>query len=421
MRKGNDVIGKVIVTYDTGKRIEHVQDLIFDQKRNRLLGFLVREKGFFRSAKVLPLQEVQVIGSDAIVVHSSESVVTADQMPEIKEILHHNNILSGTKILTTDGLDLGTMSDLFFDEVTGAIEGYEASGGLFADAYSGRSFVPAPETLKIGEDVAFVPPATARLMEEQVGGIKGAMQATGDKLQESAENAQHKLQETAETAGSRLRSTTQTATDSIQHSTNGLAARNSVEQAKGRRATQMVRSDEGAVIAAPGQIVTDIVITRAQTYGKEATLLSSVGLAPSEAAFASASDSWAETKGKMQNQTTAVQENLGTFWRSLQAKTEEFKGRSARVIKEQRIEQSIGRPVNRVILDPQDKIILNVGELITHQAIRQADEGGVLNILLGSVYTKEPVIAEEELRAPEHGMAALKPDSAPQPQEALSN
>jgi hypothetical protein len=44
------------------------------------------------------------------------------------------------------------------------------------------------------------------------------------------------------------------------------------------------------------------------------------------------------------------------------------------------------RPVTRVILDPEDKVILNVGELITHRAIRQATESGVLNILLSSVY-----------------------------------
>ncbi len=65
------------------------------------------------------------------------------------------------------------------------------------------------------------------------------------------------------------------------------------------------------------------------------------------------------------------------------------------------------RPVTRVILDPEDKVILNVGELITHRAIRQATESGVLNILLSSVYAKEPEISDKELRASEHGMAAL--------------
>ncbi len=67
----------------------------------------------------------------------------------------------------------------------------------------------------------------------------------------------------------------------------------------------------------------------------------------------------------------------------------------------------MGRPVTRVILDPEDNVILNVGELITHRAVRQAEESGVLNILLSSVYTKEPEISDKELRASEQGMAAL--------------
>jgi hypothetical protein len=48
-----------------------------------------------------------------------------------------------------------------------------------------------------------------------------------------------------------------------------------------------------------------------------------------------------------------------------------------------------------------------VGELITHRAIRQATESGVLNILLSSVYTKQPEISLQELRASEQGTAAL--------------
>lgn len=95
MRKGSDVIGKVVVTYDTGKKIEQIRDLIFDQERNQLLGFLVEEKGLFRDGKVIPLKEVQAIGLDAIVVHSKDSVVGAHHIPAIAEILHHNNVLRG--------------------------------------------------------------------------------------------------------------------------------------------------------------------------------------------------------------------------------------------------------------------------------------------------------------------------------------
>lgn len=540
MRKGSDVIGIAVVTYDTGQKIERIRDLIFDQKQNQLLGFLVEEKGLFRDAKVIPLQEVQAIGLDAIVVHSQESVIGADRIPAIKEILHHNNVLMGTRILTTTGIDLGGLVDLFFDEHSGLVEGYEVSGGVFADAYSGRSFVPAPETLKIGDDVAFVPPETVQMMQEQVGGIRGAVQAAGDRLQDSAatanrrlqataqtaneqlqssvENVNRRLQEASQNAGEQLQAATDATTSKLQHlnrdavasltnnlvdpaeqkiyvigkrverdvltpdssvlllqgqevtlddaetaeqmgilnelyyatggsltanisrnfqaarestsarihsstthlrrSVDELAAHTVIEQAIGRRILQTVRAKDGSIIAASGQIVTESILDRAGTYGKEAELLNAVGLTLATAFHSTASDTWLETKVQLrdrlkgaappEHRASVAQENLKTFWQILLQKAEELQGRRAQASKKQRIEQALGRPVTRVILDPEDKVILNVGELITHRAVRQATESGVLNILLSSVYVKEPEISDKELRASEHGMAALE-------------
>ncbi len=447
MRKGSDVIGISVVTYDTGQKIERIRDLIFDQKQNQLLGFLVEEKGLFRDAKVIPLEEVQAIGLDAIVVHSQESVIGADRIPAIKEILHHNNVLMGTRILTTTGIDLGGLVDLFFDEHSGLVEGYEVSGGVFADAYSGRSFVPAPETLKIGDDVAFVPPETVQMMQEQVGGIRGAVQAAGDRLQDSAETANRRLQATAQTANEQLQSSVEnvnrrlqeasqnageqlqaarestsaridSSTTHLRHSVDELAAHTVIEQAIGRRILQTVRAKDGSIIAASGQIVTESILDRAETYGKEAELLNAVGLTLATAFHSTASDTWLETKVQLrdrfkgaapsEHRASVAQENLKTFWQILQQKAEELQGRRAQASKKQRIEQALGRPVTRVILDPEDKVILNVGELITHRAVSQATESGVLNILLSSVYLKEPEISDKELRASGHGMAALE-------------
>jgi uncharacterized protein YrrD len=525
MRKGSDAIGKEVVTYDTGKKIERVQDLIFDQERNQLLGFLVEEKGLFRDAKVIPLSEVQAIGLNAIVVHSKASVVKAHEIPAIQKILHYNNVLRGTRILTTEGLDLGGLVDLFFNEQSGQVEGYEVSGGVFADAYSGRSFVPAIETLHIGDDVAFVSPETAQMMREQIGGIRGAVQATEDRLQAAAQTATDQLQSSAQTvnrsfqevsqnaegqlytatdagqtrlqklnrdaatsltnrlvdpdeqkryvvgksvdrdvlnpdgsvlvfegetvtptdadladrlgildllyrvtggsltinlsrnlqavsqsANEQIQTVTQRSSTAFQGSVNQLADYVATEQAKGRRVLKTVRAEDGLIVAAPGQIVTDPVIDRAQTYNKEADLLDAVGLTLATSIRANASDTWLETKVQLRDRASLAQENFHTSWQTLQQKVTEWQGRSTKAMKQQRIEQALGRPVTRVILDPEDHVILNVGELITHRAIRQAEAGGVLNILLSSVYTKEPEISAQELRASEHGQAALEHD-----------
>jgi uncharacterized protein YrrD len=354
MRKGTDLIGKAVVAYDTGERFETVLDLIFDQDSNRLLGFLVDEAGWFSTSKVIPLSSVQAIGLDAIIVPSKATEVSASDLQTIDRVLEHNNIMKGTKIMSTDGRDLGTMIDLYFDELTGEIEGYEVSGGMFADAYSGRSFVPAPETLKIGKDVAFIPSETADMMQEHVGEIKASMQTAGDKMRETADATGDRLQVTGQAAtrtvtnaivdpqeqkafalgkiaiatvetqdgvpivlvGQEItQSTINTAQDyglldhlyrsaggsvaeQIGERVSNTAAGFSVDRAQGRRVAKTVYTSDGYIVAATGQIVTSQVIERAKTHHQEPALLESVGLSTGDAVKGQAQITGAQIKEK---------------------------------------------------------------------------------------------------------------------------
>ncbi len=489
MRKGRDIIGKPVVSYDTGEKFDRIQDLIFDQNSNQLLGLLVDEAGWFKDARVLPLLEIQSIGADAVIVSSKNVVVRVSDVKPVATILEHNNILKGTRIMTTDGRDLGTLIDLYFDERTGVIEGYEASGGLFADVYSGRSFIPAPQTLKIGKDVAFVPSQTAELMEEQVGGIKSAMQTASVKVQETAQVTGDKLQEFGRVAGEKAQEAAQVTSDKFQEAkrsatstiTNtivdpkeqkafvvGKAAERSVsvpgggylviegqtvtqtmansaqyldilddlyravggslsekltervggtvaslaiEEAEGRRVQTLVRTNDGSIIAAPGQIVTAQVIERAKLHHQEQALLNSVGLSASDAVRERSSSLATGTGDRLKSATqdTGGQLHAGakSLWAQVKKTTSELQDRSGQAIEDKRIKGALGRPVNRVILDQQDGVILNVGELITHEAINKARQSEVLDLLLDSVYTEKPILSLEDLRAPVSGQAAL--------------
>jgi hypothetical protein len=65
---------------------------------------------------------------------------------------------------------------------------------------------------------------------------------------------------------------------------------------------------------------------------------------------------------------------------------------------ERRIRNAVGRPVNRVILDQNDDVILDTGEIITYGAVEAARQSGVLDILLASVYTERPRLDLGDLR-----------------------
>jgi len=308
------------------------------------------------------------------------------------------------------------MVDLYFDDQTGAVEGYEASGGLFGDAATGRSFVPAPQTLKIGQDVAFVPPETADMMEEQVGGIQGALQEAGDKVQEATQKTTEKLQEKAEVAGQKLQEASQKASEKIDEGTtavgekaSGAIAVATVDQAKGRRARRAVRTNQGLIIVPEGQIVTDVVIERVRSHDKEQELLDAVGVAHGEAARASASGAMSAASAQLGVTAQRAKQGVSDLLNRAKEKMGEVQERTAKESQESAIKRALGRPVTRVILDRQDNVILNVGELITNQAVERSRQEGVLDILLDSVYDKKPELSTEDLRAPESGEASLEP------------
>ena len=414
MRKGKDIIGKPVVAYDSGEKVETIVDLIFDQNDNCLLGFLIDEGGWFSNAKVLPLNLVKAIGIDAVIVDSESAISPSSTYPSIHSILENNNILDGTRIMTTDGRDLGKLIDFYFDEITGRIEGYETSGGLFADAYSGRSFVPAPKTLKIGKDVAFVPAETATMMEQQVGGLKAAMQTAGEKIQETAQTTGEKLQVAAQATGEKLQEVTQATGERLQVAAQatgerlqGAVAGLTVEQALGQRVQQSVRTAEGYIIAAPGQIVTATVIERAKAAHQESALLDAVGLSTSGAATTSANNLATTAGDRLKTTTATAQVGAANLWDKVKETASDLQDRSTHALDEKRIKGALGRPTTRVILDLNDQVILNVGELITHKAVESARAVGILDVLLDSVYTETPHLSLAELRAPGEGTAAL--------------
>jgi len=64
------------------------------------------------------------------------------------------------------------------------------------------------------------------------------------------------------------------------------------------------------------------------------------------------------------------------------------------------INDAIGRPVTKVFLDRDDSVILDLGDLVTHQAVQRADEAGLLDSLLACVYRAGDVtFTRDEMRA----------------------
>lgn len=236
------------------------------------------------------------------------------------------------------------------------------------------------------------------------------MTPTGSLLAVEGQPITHELAATAESLGildDLYRATGGSWTQPLGARLEGAVASATVEQAEGRRAQHLVRNEVGSILVAPGQIVTPVVVERAKFYHRERLLLQAVGLSAGADLQERAGHSAAGAGDRLQGTGDQLQAGIKGLWHQLQQTASDLQHRSARAIEAKHIQAALGRPVTRVILDQQDEVILNVGELITHQAIASARQAEVLDLLLSSVYTAKPQLSLDDLRAPQPGVAAL--------------
>ena len=73
--RATDVIGRPVVSADSGKRLGTVGDLLLDDNGHELLGLVVKH-GVFRGEDVLLVESVQSLGTDAVI-SRSDTLVTA--------------------------------------------------------------------------------------------------------------------------------------------------------------------------------------------------------------------------------------------------------------------------------------------------------------------------------------------------------
>jgi len=534
MRKGKSIIGLKVLSQGDGADLGNVKDLIFDHETDELLALLISDKELFGliDAQIVPWSQVRTVGADAIIVPSSESKIRAHDDARVADIMDRQTALSGTRIFSTEGQDLGTLADMYVDEETGRVIGYEISTGFISDTMSGKRYLPAHGDLNIGEDVALVPPEAAVELEAQAqnepGGLKATASSVGEKISGAYDTAKDKVTETysniatasvekqkdfvvgktasrdviisadkatmaapssfgnASDSGvtdatmtptladptlapsSELASPTSPMASDVSSSGEAVSGEVLVRQGEvitrehadraetagvlgqlviaagggaasdafsagkervggvassgsaaasghaaglqdraetaaiGKPAGREVVAPNGTTIVAPGMIITQDTLDQARLYGKEREVVAAAGIGAASAGVGTVTEHaagvWDTIKQKAAELTGAAQDKKAEY--NEQAE-------------QNRINNALGRPVTRVILDQSDNVILNTGDLITHAAVDHARTAGVLEILLDSVYTADPEITPEMLRAREPGQDALPTQAQP--------
>jgi uncharacterized protein YrrD len=386
MRKGKRVIGQPVMSFADGKRLDSVKDLLISEANDSIVALLVDEGGLLSSSRVVPTENVRSFGRDAVVIESSESIVSASADPEVKAILERKDTLLGKRVVSDLGQSLGTISDVYFDEGTGRLGGFEVSGGMFGDIARGTSYLAVDQIERMGPDVVFVRPETGEGLENQVGGVQGALQGAGDKLSE---------------ATSKVGDATSRGVGGLQ---SGLAQREPEKALVGKRSGADITDENGAIIVANGQRIRPEHVEWAKETNNIGVLTRSATAGEAQFAASRAGDALGQ-----------VGDNVGSMWDRFLGRVGEMRdeqGRQADVQttanRRSQIIDAIGRPVTKVILDRSDNVILDFGDIITHQSVQQAFDAGMLDTLLASVHRATVGFPLQDLKANQAGSATVE-------------
>lgn len=385
MRTKDNVEGTSVIALDSGTKLGEVEELLFDLEQNQLVGILLEDAGLRHPAKAVPCANVRSIGPDAVMIDSESAVMDADAHDQMGRVLKQERKIEGKQLFTEDGKNLGKIVDIHFDERTGTIEGYTVSGGIFADAYTGRSFIPAPKTMKVGKDVTIVPADVTRIIEEQTGGLKGAARRASDKAQATGAGLASSI---------RARMTAQDMDELLQ-------------KAKGRAADHDVAADDGTIIVVGGQLIEERDIEAARHHHKERELVDAAGIDASETMQAAAGQAWEAGRRHAHEGARTARAKAAGLFEQARERFMGWKEQTSDRAEDQRVQRALGRPVTRVILDRNDQVILNTGDIITHRAIEEARRADILDALLNSVHIDDNP-TRDELKAPSEGRAALR-------------
>jgi uncharacterized protein YrrD len=209
MRKAKSLLGLNIVSQLEGKQLGTVRDLIFDEDAHKLVAVLLSDRELFGmiDATVVPWSQVREIGPHAIMVPSEEAVQKAHTDAVIAESYDQKKKLVGKKITTQQGEDLGTVSDLYLGD-NGQVQGFEVSGGIFSDAFSGKRFMELPSDLTVGQDRVLVPQDIAlelqRQKVQQPGGIAAAVSGVASTVSEKTGDLAAKANEVYDSAKNKV-------------------------------------------------------------------------------------------------------------------------------------------------------------------------------------------------------------------------
>jgi uncharacterized protein YrrD len=156
MIKAQSVIGKAVLSRADGEKLDSVKDVIIGTDHTRVIALLINEGGLFSKALVVQIENVVSFGKDAVVVTDSKVAMRADHVPAVAQALDMDEKLGGKKVFSETGDEHGKLSDIYFDEKTGQLEGVDVTDLGPGSSSKDVAFLDMSDVISFGADAVVI-------------------------------------------------------------------------------------------------------------------------------------------------------------------------------------------------------------------------------------------------------------------------
>ncbi|MHA0855627.1 PRC-barrel domain-containing protein [Paenibacillus sp. CMAA1364] len=172
--KLHEMIGLPVFDIEAGKKIGKVHDFIIGNGW-RILGLELERKALFSNSQLtIDWDHIIAYGEDAIMIRNQQVIrkIKVQNIPYTYAL--GKNKLHDVPVLTEDGLLLGRISDVYFDQQMGnTIIGLEISDGFVTDIIEGRKWLPCTSNMIIGEHSVIVPAMSEECLDNAIQSVNG--------------------------------------------------------------------------------------------------------------------------------------------------------------------------------------------------------------------------------------------------------
>jgi len=296
MKKSVEIIGLPVISITEGRELGMSKGLLVDAKNGAIAAIIIEDEDWYRGVKLLPYSSVVAIGSDAVTVVNSETILTLENAGDYETMMDENVKVIGTKAITKTGTIQGNVVEIYVGD-GGKIEKVEieAADGSLSEITSDQisifgkqvtiidsekktdelSAAPAPaaeeapvvEEPAVEEPVAEEPAEEAPVEEAQPE-EEPAVEETVEEpvVEEPAEEAPvEEAQPEEEPEAEEVKEEEPVAAhDSMHQAANNTTIDRQRKFILGKTARRTLTSPTGVVIVNEGDPITEEVIQRAQ-------------------------------------------------------------------------------------------------------------------------------------------------------------